>query len=347
MKKIFHTIAWVAGILGITSCNEKLDIAAPYKNITVVYGMLDITDTAHYIRIQKAFMDGNKSALDMAKIADSSFYNALDVRIKELSAGGAVLRTIKLDKVDLAQEGYPKDTGVFFNTPSYAYKFRESLDAANRYRLVILNTQTGVVDSAETAVIDNTLPNTEFGIREWLDATINMDFSRTTQKFDYTGSIPASVYAAQLVIRFKWVDSNIVTHTSVPHISDFSVGDPDVVAGKPVSFKTEEINLFYFLRSELAGPPEADHYRYFEDSCDMILYAAGEEYYKYLKLNQVSGGLTANEIRPVYTSIKGPDAMGLFSTRGNRQRSKIPITGGSQSALQTNSITSNLGIRFK
>ena len=98
-----------------------------------------------------------------------------------------------------------------------------------------------------------------------------------------------------------------------------------MVAGKPVSFKTEEINLFYFLRSELAGPPEADHYRYFEDSCDMILYAAGEEYYKYLKLNQVSGGLTANEIRPVYTSIKGPDAMGLFSTRGNRQRSKIPI----------------------
>lgn len=117
MKNKISTILLLIVVIGFSACNDKLNIAAPYKNITVVYGLLNIADTAHYIRIQKAFMDENKSAIDMAKVADSSFYGALKVSVKEISAAGVLLNTIPLDKVDLLNEGYPKDQGAFFQHP--------------------------------------------------------------------------------------------------------------------------------------------------------------------------------------------------------------------------------------
>src|SRR5687768_1893340 len=96
-----------------TGCSEDFEVAAPYKDITIVYGLLDVKDTAHYIRIQKAFLDESKSAIGMAKEADSSFYNQLDVKVLELNSG-SLTKLIQLTRVDLADEGYPKDPGSFF-----------------------------------------------------------------------------------------------------------------------------------------------------------------------------------------------------------------------------------------
>src|SRR5437764_4127391 len=47
----------------LASCSEDFTVGAPYKAITVVYGIMDVGDTAHYIRIQKAYYDENMSAL--------------------------------------------------------------------------------------------------------------------------------------------------------------------------------------------------------------------------------------------------------------------------------------------
>ena len=88
MKKLVLSAIGLAVMLGLHSCSEDFEITAPYKDITVAYGILNITDTAHYIRIQKAFLDENKSAIDMAKVADSNFYAQLDVKVKEINKIG-------------------------------------------------------------------------------------------------------------------------------------------------------------------------------------------------------------------------------------------------------------------
>lgn len=354
MKKIIQSILLLASASSLVACNEKLNIAAPYKNITVVYGLLNMADTAHYVRIQKAFMDENQSAIDMAKVADSSFYNALNVIVKEYTSAGSLVTTIPLAKVDLAKEGYPKESGVFFNTPNYAYKFKHPLNPAYNYRIVITNTNTGNVDSATTNILNNTDP-TKFGIREWKSGLYQLSFENVFRgngnldETSFDADIPSGVGAVELILRFNWTDSNVVTGVATRKFADFNTFSiknnftPGVSTN--VNFNTQNKNLYDFLNSAMGKPENGNQYRYL-DSCDMILYVAGVEYQRYRDLNSNKGGLTANEIRPLYTNIKGKDVMGLFSTRTYTQKFQIPLTKDTQDSLKSNEITRELNIRF-
>ena len=118
MRRLF-LVAFSALALSITGCSEDFEIAAPYKDITLVYAMLNHADTVHYIRIQKAFMDDNKSAIDMAKLPDSSYYadGVLDVRVEELLPNGNVNGSTALTRVNMADEGVTKDPGMFYHRP--------------------------------------------------------------------------------------------------------------------------------------------------------------------------------------------------------------------------------------
>lgn len=354
MKKIIQSILLLASASGLASCNEKLNIAAPYKNITVVYGLLDMADTAHYVRIQKAFMDENQSAIDMAKIADSNFYKALNVVVKEYTASGALVTTIPLAKVDLAKEGYSKASGDFFNTPNYAYKFKHPLNSSYNYRIVITNTNTGNVDSAITNIINNNDP-TKFGIREWKSGLYQLSIEkvfRENGKLDETSfdaDIPGNVGAVELILRFNWTDSNIVTGVATKKSADFNTFSTSANYSPGVSsnvtFLTQNKSFYDFLNDVMGKPANENQYR-FMDSCDMILYVAGIEYQRYRDLNANKGGVTADEIRPLYSNIRGKDVMGLFSTRAYTQKLQIGFTKETRDSLRSNSITNALNIRF-
>ena len=156
MKKLFLPVTVLIALISLSSCSENFDVAAPYKSITVIYGLMDQGDTAHYVRIEKAFLDQNKSAVEMAKNPDSIYFSKLDVRMDVLN-NNSVVGSIPLTKVDLTTEGYPRDAGSFTSSPNYAYKFKNYLDPSNTYRLVVHNPVTGQTDSAETEVISEDL----------------------------------------------------------------------------------------------------------------------------------------------------------------------------------------------
>ena len=362
MKKIVYSVSLIASMASLLSCNDKLEIAAPYKNITVVYGLLNIADTAHYVRIQKAFMDQNQSGIDMAKVADSSFYNVLDVKIKELNSGGTVLNTIDLDKVDLTLEGYPKQSGAFFNTPNYAYKFKRALNAANTYRIIITNKNTGNVDSAETAVIGTGKPGdfNNFGIVEWRSDTVktSISFFQTftdagkLRDINFAARIPDNVGDAQLVLRFNWTDSNTATGASVKKSADFTNFNTNPLGienqsplNKTFGYITPNRDFYVFLRDALGVNPSANQTRIL-DSCDMFLYVAGIEYKRYRLLNENKGGITADEIRPMYSNIKGANVLGLFSTKAFVAKYNIGINKETRDSILKNNLTSDLNIRF-
>lgn len=358
MKRIVQSVAVAAVALSLFSCNDKLNIAAPYKNITVVYGLLNMGDTAHYVRIQKAFMDENQSAIDMAKVADSSFYQALDVKVKELSSAGTLISTTTLSRVDLKNEGFPKDSGAFFNTPSYAYKFKLSLKPENTYRIIITNTNTGNVDSSQTNIINAVGNNTVFGLAEW-NPGFQFSFaneyleSGKLRSLEYSARIPAStVGVAQLVVRFNWTDSNTATGTSVRKSADYlgftfktaSVGEQNPLQGS-FDITSPNRNIYDFIRDAVGINSAANQYRYF-DSCDMFLHVAGTEYRRYKDLNADNGGITADEIKPQYTNIRGNNVMGLFSTRATASKLQIPISKATRDSVAANPRTRDLNIRF-
>ncbi len=336
MKKILGGILALSLTTGIISCSEDFNIAAPYKEITVSYGLLNMVDTAHYIRIQKAFLDESKSALEMAKDADSSFYSSLDVRIREININNAVVGETVLTRVDLGTEGYPKEQGAFFNTPHYAYKYKHTLNPANRYRLVIKNTVSGKTDSAETSIISSNPADdpTDFTVFEFRQTAFRMNFvnaGRPNGQFAINLRAPANGRLYEGIIRFHWVDKNINTDEEKRHSVDWTFVTGDYTADG-FSMSVEQSKFFPFLINAMQ-PAAAGIERYI-DSCDMFVWAATEEVYTYRQYQMASGGLTGDQIKPNYTNFKGEDVLGLFASRAVRSRLQIPFSEATLDSLR-------------
>jgi hypothetical protein len=331
MKKLFSPIVLLMAIVVIAGCSTKFNIGAPYKNVTVVYGFLDASDTAHYIRIQKAFLSQNQSAITMAQTADSSFYANLDVRINRINAvTGAFYDTIHLNRVDLDLEGYPKQPGAFFTAPNYAYKFKNQLDSNYFYQLEITNLATGAIDSSDAvgaAVIDtsrsvftiNQLDVIGFNLGGMDFATTGANDQGVTIQGAYAPADPLEanpVSIVQAVITFNWYDSNVVTKTVTPNSYAYNLGYSNY-GSNGIYYNPYNLTLYQALFTGMGVAP-ANIYRLL-DRCDITVYASTNDFSLYEQAALTQGtGLTGSDIEPEYTNIKGANTLGLYTSRGFR-----------------------------
>ncbi|HXS35699.1 MAG TPA: hypothetical protein VN721_03300 [Flavipsychrobacter sp.] len=345
MRKLFSPLLIITALVGISSCSTKFNIAAPYKNITVIYGLMDETDTAHYIRIEKAFLDQNKSAVVMAQNPDSSFYpeSQLDVKMELIDPSGTIDSIYSLSRVDLNNEGYPKQTGAFFNSPNYAYKFPNTLNQTLTYRLVVNNKATGQVDSADAPIIPNDLAN-NFQVNFFQFVNNKLDFTTTGpyDNFNFAGTLPPNAKIIQLLLRFHYVDKDAITGATTPRQVDWYQGITPF-SGPGFQFQILNASFYSFLRSAI-GPPPSSNIQRLMDSCEIFVYAGSNDLYNYQIISQAQGGLTANDIKPNYTNIKGPNVLGLFTSRTFVSQ-KFQIDSVTIDSMMISPITSELNIR--
>ncbi|HYD20563.1 MAG TPA: hypothetical protein VEB40_03735 [Flavipsychrobacter sp.] len=350
-------------ILGLHGCSEDFTVAAPYKQVTVVAGILDMKDTAHYIRIQKAFMDEHKSAIEMSKEPDSSFYRDLEVKLYEYdSAQVKVLDSVVLFRVDLNQEGYRKKDPIndqqFFTSPHHAYKFTNTQWAARShmlsprlwYRLTINNKQTGHIDSSDFVGIVNSDSNRTFEglyVQEFQLTNYIIDFSKTTAISQYKLSpfLPRNGRMLEGYIRFHYVERNVVTRDTVRKQVDYAF-DNEMNAqtvGARAELQTLNSNIYGFLNSAI-GPAPANIERLM-DSCDVFVYAASPEIYYYTIINQgQTGTITSDNIQPNYTNFKGTDVIGVLGSRGMRSYYGASISKVTIDSLRESPVTASLRI---
>src|SRR5688572_11948988 len=137
MKWIFGLLTFVAIL---TACDNELVVTDEWEDISVVWGLLNKSDTAHYIRVEKAFLDPTTSALDIARIPDSLYYENATVSLKRVNTG----QVFMLERVNGELEGYPREEGIFAETPNYLYKIK-----ANVINLVIGEKYEFVLDKGD------------------------------------------------------------------------------------------------------------------------------------------------------------------------------------------------------
>ncbi len=358
MNKYILPLLSLATLLLFASCSDKFNVAAPYKNITVVNAFLDARDTAHYIRIQKAFLDENKSAINMAKEPDSNFYANLDVSIKRIDFYGNQHDIIQLTKVDLNNEGYPKETGVFFNAPNYAYKFKGILNENYIYRLIIKNTLTGNIDSSESTIINDADTNKFYVdiIRDQNKHREGFDFASVlpNQFISFGGTyIPAQdysfrgattpAYIVQAIIRFKWNDSDMVTLKRDIHeqFADYDLGYSTIISNQ-FYYKIPDVNMYAALIQCMKAAPA--HTARLLGRCVVYVYMGSQDFNTYREISLSKGlGLTGNDIQPVYTNIMGANVLGLYTSKGY-DSGYVNITKNTVDSLITSSLTNSLHI---
>lgn len=287
-----------------TSCSSDFKIGADYKDYTVVFGLLARSDTAQYIKITKGFYDEKQNNLLIAKIADSIYYKNLEVKIYKLN-GSTAVDSILLRKVDLNNEGYKKDTGTFVNNPNIAYKFKEILDPSKIYRLSVKNLSTGKIVYGETDILDNT--------KIIMTPPYKLQFSQSglsTTTFYWKSPTNVSIY--DLYLRFNYEEKDNSTgilsykSTMIPlqrNINNFSTSMSAIIQSDD------------FFTSLQGGLTKSSNITRYLDTPDVVLSAGGLELKKYIDVSSSQGGITFDQIKPIYTNMKGDNVLGLFSSR--------------------------------
>ncbi len=331
MKKAgTYTLLTLSGLLiFLSSCKNDFDVNGEWRETMVVYGMLSPTDSIQYIKINKAFL-GKGNAYDMARIADSSIY-APDVinAVIERRKNGSLLNTYVLN-YDVSKE---KAEGVFANSPNVLYSTTEKiLQDGSTYRLVVTNTNTGKVATAETPIVGKLnmiSPNTAANL-DWIN---NYAKPKSAFKVTWNQAEDAKVY--QLFIRFHYDDLSKIDHvTRTPRFVDWVFNTKVATTGN----LTQEIYGEEFYKFVRAAIRENSDYQRIAVGLQFNFSIGANELYNYVEVNKSSNGIVQE--KPIYTNIEG--GTGIFSSRAQQFSDTIKLGRITRDLLVTSEYTTNL-----
>ncbi|MBI2967737.1 MAG: hypothetical protein HYY40_07985 [Bacteroidetes bacterium] len=293
----------------LPSCSNDFEVIDKWKDITIVYGVLNQDDPVQYIRIQRAFL-GKENAYTMAQSGDSIYYpdGALTVNMEEYDDNNAYLKTISLSPTyEIA-----KDTGSFNNSGHKLYKSNDSLEYKNTYKLIITNNSTGKTINAVSPLIHPVIIS-----KPVIGKKINF-FNKglyQSERIEWKSSPNGRLY--QPVLRFYyaednngiagWDDTLTVDWVQMSYTAQNLTGNQSMLT----DLAGEE--FFKYLKSQI--PENSTVSRYFI-KMELLIYVAGDELSTYYSINQPSLGIVQE--KPVYTNIKnnkGEDEIGIFSCR--------------------------------
>ncbi len=342
MKKLFLLL--LLG-LGLSACSNDFDVTAPWKEIPVVYGILSPQDTAHYIRIEKAFLDPERSSLQIAQIVDSLYYPADAIAVWLELASNPNTR-VQLQRVDGGLEGYPRTEGIFAGSPNWLYKFKQDpnfqMQTGKVYKLVIKRN-----DGKEDITAETTIPATFTLVKPFLgDPVPNISFAGSVAT-PIRWRSDENAYFFNLTFRIRINERNLngtlaQSYTLVWEAAKNIKRALDVPAQNGLYEANTAIsgNSFYnFLAQHLQRPP-ANRYRQFA-GCDIIIDGGGKEIQEFLETVAANSGLTGAEVFPNYSNIS--EGYGVFTAKNRTLAENVRINALTVDSMNMNPIADTLG----
>ena len=315
MKRIILSFFSVFSLLILfNACSTDVDLYADYKDITVVYGLLDPGRDTNYVKINKAFL-GPGNAFDIALIADSCNYpNKLDAKIIEYRApaGGnnyQVNKTLNLDTITI----HDKELGTFYAPDQLVYytpgKIKSNSDYY-KYKYVLQIDRGDTLLTAETDIVGGEL---------FMIDPKPLGFNAEKGQVKWYPCPNAAVY--EVVVKFYFTEVS-PGMDSVKRCMTWSLGT------HPASEITEDhgklllnykSSVFYTTLASFLGDDTLKHDvdRIISDYCLGVSVAAGgEELYKFITVNGPSSSIV--QTIPEYTNING-GGYGVFSSRASKE----------------------------
>jgi len=305
----------------LSSCNEKVKLVGNFEETAVVYGLLDQSDSLHYIKISRAFI-GPGNALEIAQIADSSYFTNVDATIYEYLNGNLtrswLLRDTILDNKD--------PNGVFYAPEQKVYYFKTMPTGFNGVIQTSTNPQMTSLNPQANYKIDIVINDGAFSVSGETELVRGITSAAATQNFNFkfannpgeytsTGITVSStgnsyVLNTQLKIAFNEWENNTYSEKSF----FWNLGEADV---QPYSSKIFTANgeTFYDLMKSNCTENLTITKRTFKGVTIKITGGA-EELYNYIAVNKPSSGLAQS--KPSYTNLSvtnGKRVIGIFSSR--------------------------------
>lgn len=331
MNRSIVLLAIVATLF--SACDNDLNLTTDWQDIPVVYGIVALNDTAHYFRVEKAFLDPQTNALVLAQNPDSIYYDEVTVELERPSLN----ETLILERVDGNLEGYPRAEGVFTNTPNYLYKLKlprgRELTAGERINLTVSRDDESTPATASTTVIGEfTFINNRPG------NTIN--WSRYERRVNLSWRPEENSFVFDVVFEIN-IEESINNGPFVRRTLDWEIAQnftfDDTGNSSQLTVQPLGEEFYNFIGGALE---EQDNVRRRFVDMDLVITAGGDALLDYISIRQANTGLTSSQVIPVFSNIE--EGLGLFSSVYTIRKEDITITPDSRDSLQNGFYTDDL-----
>ena len=347
MKKLFLFLSLLAGLVFFNACTTDVELYSDYKDIPIIYGLLDASQDTNFIRINRAFSGDNDhpiNAANVALIADSCNYpGKLDARIlryKNVYGNEYVLDSqtpdsgiIILDTITI----HDKEEGIFYSPNQKVYWTDKPLtinteSAKYRYKIFVykdndtITSETNIVGGDGFKIVTASLG-------------FMADANDLTSKVKFTLADNAVFYDMKMVFYYREsVNGGPLTDKEVSYSFGVKSLDDLYQENERVYYVNYGMNTLFNLLEEAIGGDTVineNHpnvVRYFDNTYEkkpmkIFLSAGGDELYNYIQINSQTG--YAQSV-PDYTNING--GYGVFSSRINLVK-EVSISAATQRDL--------------
>lgn len=328
MKRIIiGLVVSIVCVLGIIACKDDFSLNGNYQESAIVVGILDQTDSVHYVKITRSFIgDGQTSSLTIAQIADSSYFKQVAATVKEKDGNGNVIRTFTLHDTIIPNKDV---NGVFYAPDQKVYVFYTNpsspLNPAYTYHLDI-NIDNGRIKVAgETELVDGiVLTNLLTNFNSSLKFADNVGTYKT-QAIDVTNTGNSTKVNCKLRFEYREYTSypTIYTDKSI----NWSIGEVDLSPGTTTHQFGANGEAFYkLIKDKIAIDPAVEQRKYL--GIEINITGGATELGSYIAVNQPSSNLAQN--KPDFTNLtvnEGFKVIGIFSARHKLVKYKPAVDG--------------------
>ena len=338
MKKIIGSLMLLTVL--ISSCNEKINLVGDFQETAVIYGLLDQADTLHYIKITRAFI-GPGDAMQIAQIADSSYFDQVDATITE-ELNGNLTRTWQL-KDTLIQD---KNTnGVFYGPIQKVYYFKTLATGQDEVQVISPNPNETSLHKDAIYKLKVILNNGEFEVNGETKLASGLTTTASSQNFTFkfsdnpgeyvSTSVAASstgncfVVNTKLEIEYNEYIGNNKTLKSF----DWNLGEVDVVPNSSRTYVALGETFYNLMKTNVVVDPQITRRTF--NGIRITLVGGAEELYNYMVVNKPSSTLA--QTKPSYTNLSvsnGKRVIGIFSSRQTITSFKPFFVGAGQAYLR-------------
>lgn len=310
------------------SCDNELKTNAPEKEIMVVYGILNSADSFQYIRVSKAYLVDNGSAVVGAQDPNNIYYDSLSVTLTD------DLGNIYNGEKD-AQ--IAKDSGYFTTQNHILYKVNLRPNSSRKYKIKVTNPKSGLTAEAETFVVGEAQINAPAAIVNQLDFDSARFFSIT-----FTTGQFCRVNDATLRFYYEEFDQNTNQSLGLQYVDWTFINNQEtqnIEPGNVVAFRRTGNTFLDFLGNNI--PVKSGVYRQARYA-EIYVWSGDSELFTYISVNQPSIGVVQK--KPEYTNISGGN-YGLFASRHLALRQNISFSPRTLDNLETYRSTQKLNFR--
>lgn len=308
-------------LLGLASCSTDVDLYADYKDVPVVYGLLESKADTNYIKITRAFCGSNDNPVNanlIAPIADSNNYpGKLTAFFDELQSTHnrpfqPTGRRFYLDTLTI----HNKQEGLFYAPHQKLYYTTERFHPSSasikyRYKLHIVKPDYDTV-FAETSVVGGDIS---------MGSTVSFQAAPTSALSSLLFSSTEEAVLYEFVMRFHYWEQHTGQPMTLKEVS-WSYGARPLTLFEKVEGTDNYYRLYYSMNSLFNMLERAigndtvwddNHPNVIRriDNFEILVAAAGEDFNNcYQTLQAMQNGLNLSS---GYTNVQG--GCGLLSSR--------------------------------